>query len=199
MGRRGDFFIALHRPPRCRKAFTQEVTCYLPKHQTSKTWGFRTQYGLLSWVCFCCCWLIWNCLYKSDTWFYLKNQKTQQHWTQIPTLSSGTFPGGSEGKNLSVQKMWVQFLGQEHPLEKEMVTHSSILAWRIPWTEEPGGLQSAGVQKSRTRLSSLRMATCNEGEWLSLLIIQATFIHVHYLPGSVGFLSLDFLIYKQGL
>ena len=38
------------------------------------------------------------------------------------------------------QEMWVQSLGQEDPLEKEMATHSSILAWEIPWTEEPGGL-----------------------------------------------------------
>ena len=42
-----------------------------------------------------------------------------------------------------------QSLGQEDPLEKEMVTHSSILAWRIPWTEEPGGLQSMGTQRVR--------------------------------------------------
>ena len=42
---------------------------------------------------------------------------------------------------------WVQSLGQEDPLEKEMATHSSILAWRIPWTEEPGGLQSMGLQR----------------------------------------------------
>ena len=48
--------------------------------------------------------------------------------------------------------MQVQFLGQEGPLEKDMATHSSILAWRIPWAEEPGGLQSMGSQKSRTRL-----------------------------------------------
>ena len=41
----------------------------------------------------------------------------------------------------------VQSLGQEDPLEKEMATHSSIPAWRIPWTEEPGGLQSMGSQK----------------------------------------------------
>ena len=47
----------------------------------------------------------------------------------------------------------VQSLGQEDPLEKEMATHASILAWRIPWTEEPGGLQSMGVTKSQTRLS----------------------------------------------
>ena len=43
--------------------------------------------------------------------------------------------------------MRVQSLGQEDPLEKEMVTHSSILAWEIPWTEEPGGLQSLGCKK----------------------------------------------------
>ena len=41
-----------------------------------------------------------------------------------------------------MQDMWVRSLGREHPLEKEMATHSSILAWRIPWTEEPGILQS---------------------------------------------------------
>ena len=48
--------------------------------------------------------------------------------------------------------MWFQSLGQEDSLEKEMATHSSILAWKIPWTEEPGGLQSMGVTKSQTRL-----------------------------------------------
>ena len=42
---------------------------------------------------------------------------------------------------------WVQSLGQEDPLEKEMATHSSIIAWRIPWMEEPGGLQSMGLQR----------------------------------------------------
>ena len=41
---------------------------------------------------------------------------------------------------------WVRSLGWEDPLEKEMATHSSVLAWRIPWTEEPGGLQSTGSQ-----------------------------------------------------
>ena len=46
-----------------------------------------------------------------------------------------------------MQEMWVQSLGQEDPLEKEMATHSSILAWRIPWTEEPGGLLFMGSQR----------------------------------------------------
>ena len=49
----------------------------------------------------------------------------------------------------AVQETWVQSLGQEDPLEKEMVTHSSILAWRIPWMEEPGELQSSGSQRIR--------------------------------------------------
>ena len=43
--------------------------------------------------------------------------------------------------------MWVQSLGQEDPLEEEMATHSSIVAWEIPWKEEPGGLQSMGSQR----------------------------------------------------
>ena len=47
----------------------------------------------------------------------------------------------------AVRETWVQSLGQEDPLEKEMATHSSILAWRIPWTEEPGGLQSTVSQR----------------------------------------------------
>ena len=51
-------------------------------------------------------------------------------------------------KNLPVmQGTWVQSLGQEDPLEKEMATHSSILAWRVSWTEEPGGLQSMESQR----------------------------------------------------
>ena len=52
-----------------------------------------------------------------------------------------------------MQEIQAQSLGQEDPLEEEMVTHSSILAWEIPWTVEPGGLQSIGSQKSWTRLS----------------------------------------------
>ena len=52
-------------------------------------------------------------------------------------------------KNLpAMQETWVRFLDQEDPLEREMVTHSGILAWRIPWAEEPGGLQSMGWQES---------------------------------------------------
>ena len=80
-----------------------------------------------------------------------------QEWLQeklfgIP--SCGDFPSGSAVKNMpAIQEMKVQFLIQEDPLEKEMATHSIVLAWEIPWTEEPGRLQSMGSQKSQTHLS----------------------------------------------
>ena len=69
-------------------------------------------------------------------WFY---EDFRWHWG---------FPCGSGGKNLpAMQETWVQSLGWEDPLEKGMATHSRILAWKIPWTEEPGGLQSMEWQR----------------------------------------------------
>ena len=47
----------------------------------------------------------------------------------------------------AMRETWVQSLGREDPLEKQIATHSNVLAWRIPWTEEPGGLQSMGLQR----------------------------------------------------
>ena len=62
------------------------------------------------------------------------------------------FPGGSAGKELALpmqktQETWVRSLGLEDPLKKEMATYCSILAWKIPWEEELGGLQSMGSQR----------------------------------------------------
>ena len=58
-------------------------------------------------------------------------------------------------KNLSTMwETWIRSLGQEDPLEKGMANHSSMLAWRIPWTEEPGGMQSTGLAKSLTQPSN---------------------------------------------
>ena len=54
----------------------------------------------------------------------------------------------------AIQETWVWSLGWEDPLEKEVATHSTILAWEIPWTEEPAGLQSLGLQKNRAWLSN---------------------------------------------
>ena len=62
----------------------------------------------------------------------------------------GSFPGGAAVKNLSamqeMQETWIQSPSQENPLEEETATHSSILAWESPWTQEPGRLQSMGSQ-----------------------------------------------------
>ena len=64
-------------------------------------------------------------------------------------FKSGAYLIAQSVKNLPVlQETWVRFLGQEDPLEKEMATHPNILAWEIPRTEEPGGLQSTGSQES---------------------------------------------------
>ena len=60
------------------------------------------------------------------------------------------FPGGSDVKRLpTMRETWVQSLGREDPLEKAMAPHSSTLAWKIPWMEEPGRLQSMGSQRVR--------------------------------------------------
>ena len=65
-------------------------------------------------------------------------------------LTSLASPVAQTVKNLPArQETRVSSLGREDPLEKEMATHSSTLAWRIPWTEEPGGLQSMGLQRVR--------------------------------------------------
>ena len=64
------------------------------------------------------------------------------------------FPGGSSGKEPTGQssrhETQVGSLGREDPLEEDMATHSSILAWRVPWTEKPGRLQSTGLQTDTT-------------------------------------------------
>ena len=65
-----------------------------------------------------------------------------------------------------MQEMWVQSLGWEDFLEKEMATHSSILAWEIPWTEEPGGLQSMGLQNESDTTWQLNNMNINTIYWV---------------------------------
>ena len=94
-------------------------------------------------------------LEKLITRYILLSLSTE--WQQcIYTLKSCAwvrwgYPGGSDSKESACrfwrQETWVSSLGQEDPLEKGMATHSSILACRIPWTEDPGGLQSVGSQR----------------------------------------------------
>ena len=62
-------------------------------------------------------------------------------------LASTSLVAQRLNRRLAMRKIWVRSLGREDPLEKEMATHSSILAWKIPWTEKPGGLWSLGSQR----------------------------------------------------
>ena len=72
------------------------------------------------------------------------------------------FPSGSVVKNPPAmqepQEMWVQYLGREDPVEEGMATHSNIFPWRIPWTEEPGGLHSIDLRRVGHDLSNLAAA-----------------------------------------
>ena len=72
----------------------------------------------------------------------LKCFLTSREWASLVTKTVKNPP--------AMQETWVQSLGQEDPLEKEMATHSSILAWKIPWTEKSDGLRSMGLQESDT-------------------------------------------------
>ena len=74
-------------------------------------------------------------------------------------------------KNLpAVQEMWIRSLDWEDPLEESMATHSSILAWKIPWTEEPGGLQSMGSQRVGQYRSDL---ACTHAESIKIRRLTA--------------------------
>ena len=89
---------------------------------------------------------------------------------------------------LPMQGTWVRSLGWEDPLEKEMVTHSSILAWRIPWTEEPGRLQSTGSQRvGHDWATSLHFTS------LTLINVYAEFIFFSSLINSFHLLPWAFV------
>ena len=86
-------------------------------------------------------------LYKSGN---SKHCDLQQGYEEYQVIPSPGFPDGQMIKNLpAMQETRVQSLGWENPLEKEMATHSTTFAWKIPRTEEPGGLQSMGSQRVR--------------------------------------------------
>ena len=76
--------------------------------------------------------------------------------------------------------MWVRFLGWEDPLEEGMAAHSNILAWRIPWTEEPGGLLSTGLRRVGHDMSDLACMRTRKGH-----IIAAIIITTQILSGGV--------------
>ena len=84
---------------------------------------------------------------------YEANNGNGLYLAETKAMTEG-FPGGSVVKKkkkifLPIQEIWVRSLGQEDPLEKEMATHPNILPWEIPWTKEPGVLQSMRLQRVR--------------------------------------------------
>ena len=100
--------------------------------------------------------LPWNCHNTIHPAFLHYSKMIKAVGYERSWWGGGAYPWLSSKEsacNAGDAEMWVGSLGQEDPLEEEMVTHSSILAWRIPWTEEPGGQQSMGSQKSQTQLS----------------------------------------------
>ena len=76
----------------------------------------------------------------------LSSSKLQKHLLELSRLPQW-LSGKESACNAGAEETQVRSLGQEDPLEEGMATHSSILAWRIPWTEEAGGLQSIGLQR----------------------------------------------------
>ena len=84
------------------------------------------------------------------------------------------FPDGSVKSPLAKQETCVLSLGQEDPLEKEMATHFSILAWEIPWTEESGGLKSMDLQRVRHDLSTKQQQQQQQETPQSSLVFSAT-------------------------
>ena len=91
-----------------------------------------------------------RCKYKSEVNYFFYEIQISRVAQKISNLEL-RLPSGSAVKNppamQGLQESWLQSLGQEDPLEKDMANHSSILAWRIPWTEEPGRLQSMRLQR----------------------------------------------------
>ena len=102
----------------------------------------------------------------------------------------GSFPGGQTVKRLpTMWETWVQSLGQEDLLEKKMGTHSSILAWKILWTEEPGRLQSTGLQRvghDWTTSLSLSWGSCIAGRFLTLLPAFSLLMSQRYYANSAA-------------
>ena len=103
-------------------------------------------------------------MWLTNSLLYLPNWRIWQYY--IPLCGRMGFPGGSNGKE-SVYNAGDQgqSLGGEDPLEKEMATHCSILAWEISWTEEPGGLQSIGCKE----LDTTEQLTCSGRNYLFFL------------------------------
>ena len=122
----------------------------------------------------------WWCTGKPGVLQSMGLQRVGQDWATELRWPLG-FLVAQSVKNLpAVWETWVRSLGQEDPLEKEMSTHSSILAWKIPWAEEPGGLQSMGSQTEWLTLSLSFTLNLTLHFWKPLIQIYVAFGgHIH--------------------
>ena len=122
---------------------------------------------------------IWGSWDKAEIWLMAPNlsykiPKLLACHSAVP-LCCFTLQPSKEGPRVSVKnllamhEMWVWSLGWEDPLKKEMVTRSTLLAWEIPWTEEPGELQSVGLQRVRQDLTTKQQQRGTQALWFSLL------------------------------
>ena len=132
----------------------------------------------------------WNCLGEEMFWKCLGEAKrsflAQIIRESVFCSSSLGFPGGASGQEPACQctrynEIWVQFLGREDPPEEVMAIHSSILAWRNPWTEEPGWLQSTGSHRVGHDWSDLAYMHC---------VTNADNSNMSFLPATVMELEL---------
>ena len=98
----------------------------------------------------------------------------------------------------AIWETWVRSLGQEDPLEKEMATHSSILAWRIPWMEEPGGLQSTGLQRvGRDWATPLPLSDWTTTTTATIACqAEGPYIRTNLVPGVETFMDVLFGLIK---
>ena len=117
-----------------------------------------------------------NVVFNSFTWLYGRS------WASLVAQMVKNLPG--------MQKTWIQSLGQKDLLKKGMATHSSILAWRIPWTEEPGRLQSSGCNK----LDMTEQLTLTR--WLMLGVCLVCKKPPNYLPKGLDHLAFPLAMSK---
>ena len=113
-------------------------------------------------------------LEEQDCWWA---RQAQTFKLSQRVLSTGDSRVALVVKNLpaNAEETWVQFLSQEDPLQKDMATHSSILIWRIPWTEEAGGLQSVGSQRDTTEHTQICCQLPNGSGALKGVLIKSRF------------------------
>ena len=134
-------------------AIPDYLTCLLRNLYAGQEATVRTGHGTTDWFqigkgvrqgC-----ILSACLFNLHAEYIMRKAGLDEAQAGIKTAARNTI--AQLVKNLpAMQEIWVLFLGREDPLEEEMATHSNILAWRIPWTEDPGRPQSMGSQGSDT-------------------------------------------------